>query len=134
MGRIQLFINWWINKQNFCLFCLLNCSVMCDSLWLHGLPPTRLLCPYNLPGKNTGVGCCFLLLRALSCLSPASLGLLQFCHILHLLGAYCVWATGHLIPHNSVWRRQYYCTLLACTARLGDFYILTKSHGHQAEE
>ena len=27
----------------------------------HGLQPTRLLCPWDFPGKNTGVGCHFLL-------------------------------------------------------------------------
>ena len=27
----------------------------------HGLQPTRLLCPRDFPGKNTGVGCHFLL-------------------------------------------------------------------------
>ena len=27
------------------------------TLWPHGLQPTRLLCPWNSPGKNTGVGC-----------------------------------------------------------------------------
>ena len=27
----------------------------------HGLKPTRLLCPWYSPGKNTGVGCHFLL-------------------------------------------------------------------------
>ena len=30
---------------------------MSDSLWPHGLYPTRLLCPWGSPGKNTGVGC-----------------------------------------------------------------------------
>ena len=30
-------------------------------LWPHGLSPARLLCPWNFPGKNTGVHCCFLL-------------------------------------------------------------------------
>ena len=29
-------------------------------LWPHGLYPTRLLCPWDFPGKNTGVGCHFL--------------------------------------------------------------------------
>ena len=33
------------------------CSVMSDSLWPHGLEPTRLFCPWDFPGKNTGVGC-----------------------------------------------------------------------------
>ena len=27
----------------------------------HGLEPARLLCPWNSPGTNTGVGCHFLL-------------------------------------------------------------------------
>ena len=35
----------------------LSHSVMCDSLWPHGLWPARLLCPWDSPGKNTGVGC-----------------------------------------------------------------------------
>ena len=35
--------------------------VMSDSLEPHGLEPTRLLCPGDSPGKNTGVGCHFLL-------------------------------------------------------------------------
>ena len=32
-------------------------SVMSDSLRPHGLEPTRLLCPWDFPGKSTGVGC-----------------------------------------------------------------------------
>ena len=31
-------------------------SVMSDSLLPHGLQPTRFLCPWNSPCKNTGVG------------------------------------------------------------------------------
>ena len=34
---------------------------MSDSLWPHELYPTRLLRPWDFPGKNTGVGCYFLL-------------------------------------------------------------------------
>ena len=30
---------------------------MSDSLWPHGLQPTRLLCLWDSPAKNTGVGC-----------------------------------------------------------------------------
>ena len=33
-----------------------SCSVTSDSLKPHELQPTRLLCPWNSPGKNTGVG------------------------------------------------------------------------------
>ena len=37
------------------------CVVVSNSLQAHGLWPSRLLCPCNFPGKNTGVGCHFLL-------------------------------------------------------------------------
>ena len=36
-------------------------SVTSNSLQPHGLYPTRLLCPWDSPGKITGVGCLFLL-------------------------------------------------------------------------
>ena len=37
------------------------CSVVSNSLWPHGLQPSMLLCPGDCPGKDTGVGCHFLL-------------------------------------------------------------------------
>ena len=37
-----------------------SCSVVSDSLRLHGLQPTRFLCPWDFPGKNAGVGYHFL--------------------------------------------------------------------------
>ena len=37
------------------------CSVVSDSLKPHRLQPARLLCPWDFSGKNTGVGCRFLL-------------------------------------------------------------------------
>ena len=33
----------------------------CPTLWPHRRQPTRLSCPWDSPGKNTGVGCHFLL-------------------------------------------------------------------------
>ena len=47
---------WWRGCAR-----VLSHSVVSDSLQPHGLEPTRLLCPWNFPDKNTGVGCCFLL-------------------------------------------------------------------------
>ena len=41
--------------------CVRACSVVFNSVRPHGLKPTRLLCPWDFPGKNTGVGCHFLL-------------------------------------------------------------------------
>ena len=40
---------------------MLSCSVVSDSFHLHGLQPARLLCPWDSPVKNIGVGCPFLL-------------------------------------------------------------------------
>ena len=36
---------------------LQSCPTLCDP---HRQQPTRLLCPWDSPGKNTGVGCHFL--------------------------------------------------------------------------
>ena len=39
---------------------LLSRSVVSNSLQPHGLQPARLPCPWDSPGKNTGVACHFL--------------------------------------------------------------------------
>ena len=44
-----------------CVFACLISSVVSDALQPRGLQPARLLCPWESPGKNTGVGCRFLL-------------------------------------------------------------------------
>ena len=43
-------------SASFCLHACSVGSVMSDSLLPHGLQPTRLLCPWDSPGKNTAVG------------------------------------------------------------------------------
>ena len=62
--------------------CVPSRSVVSDSLPPHGLQPARLPRPWGPPGKNTGVGCHFLLqcLKvkiqsefARSCLTPSNL-------------------------------------------------------------
>ena len=55
-GRKKVFL--FIIKK---ALCVCSCSVASNSLQPHGLWPSRLLCPLNLPGNNTGVGCHFLL-------------------------------------------------------------------------
>ena len=45
----------------FIYFILSLCSVVSDSLLLHGLYLTRLLCPWNFPGKHVGLVYHFLL-------------------------------------------------------------------------
>ena len=75
------------------LFSLDNCEVSCsvapDSLQPCGLQPTRLLCPWDSPGKSTGVGCRFLL-QGIFPIQGSDLGLL------HLL----LWQVGSsLLSH-----------------------------------
>ena len=35
----------------------INLSIVFGSLWPHGLQPTKLLCPWHSPEKNTALGC-----------------------------------------------------------------------------
>ena len=44
-----------------CCFCCCVASVISDSVRPHRRQPTRLPRPWDSPGKNTGVGCHFLL-------------------------------------------------------------------------
>ena len=64
-----------------------ECSVVSDSLRPYGLSPIRLLCPWDFPGKNTGVGCPFLLLG----IFPTQGSSLRLLHCRKIL--YC-WAIG----------------------------------------
>ena len=42
-----------------------SCSFVSDSLWPHGLQPTRLLCPWDFPGKSTGKWSCSVMSNSL---------------------------------------------------------------------
>ena len=49
----------WSWPDTSCCCCV--ASVMSDSMQPHRRQPNRLPCPWDSPGKNTGVGCHFLL-------------------------------------------------------------------------
>ena len=60
--------NIFKNPYNSICVCVCVCvrtrvlvAQSCPTLRPDGLEPTRLLCPWDSPGKNTGVGCHFLL-------------------------------------------------------------------------
>ena len=55
------------------------CSVTSDSLRPYGLQPTRLLCPWNVPGKHIGVGC-HVLLQGIFLTQRLNLHLLSILH------------------------------------------------------
>ena len=48
-------------KRSRCCYCCWVASVVSDSVRSHRRQPTRLPRPWDSPGKNTGVGCHFLL-------------------------------------------------------------------------
>ena len=52
---------FWVYSEGISYTCVLSRSVVPDSLRPRGLEPARLLCPWDSPGRNTGVGCRFLL-------------------------------------------------------------------------
>ena len=54
-----LFASWKrdLSSSQGCSCCWVATS--CPTLWLRVLEPTRFLCPWDSPGKNTGVGCHF---------------------------------------------------------------------------
>ena len=62
-----------------------SCSVVSDSSQPHGVQPTRLLHPWDFPGKSTGVGCHCLLWSA----------------YLELLNSLYFYTEGNPIHHNS---------------------------------
>ena len=56
------FITYTHTSSELCNSCLVtkSCLILCDP---HGLQPARPLCPWDSPGKNTGLDCYSLLQR-----------------------------------------------------------------------
>ena len=73
--------------------CTCTCSVMADSLQPHGLQPSRLLCPWNFLGKNTGVWC--------HILHPYIMILLFICNIVRFscYSLYSIWGSSFILVH-----------------------------------
>ena len=60
-GSIDIQFQWYVVTYSMLLVLLLS-RFSCVRLWRpHRRQPTRLPCPWDSPGKNTGVGCHFLL-------------------------------------------------------------------------
>ena len=95
--------------------CMLSCSVVSDSLGPHGLQPTRLLCPWNFPGKNTGAGYHFVQgifpTQELNPLSPASLVLADRFFTTEppgkplMITIIIIWKGTLPLPTSQLWRQ-----------------------------
>ena len=80
-------------------------SAMANSLQPRGLQPARLLCPWNSPGKNTGVGS-HSLLQAISQTQGSNLGLLHFRWILYHLSHQGSPQSIIKSPHHSLLKQS----------------------------
>ena len=76
------FSTYYVNEEY--KYLSVSRSVMSNFLWPQRLQPTRFLCPWNTPGKNTGVGCHFLL-QGIFLTQGSNLGLLHCRQILYHL-------------------------------------------------
>ena len=75
---------------------------MSDSLQPHGLWPSRLLCPWNSPGKNT-VMQSHSLLQLISPIQGSNLGLLHCRQILYHLRHYSALRENEKMPFAATW-------------------------------
>ena len=99
-------MSFWVREH--CSVCLTPPPAMCSldaqlspTLRPHGLYPTRLLWPWDSPGKNTGMGCHFLLQE----IFPIQVPNLCRLHLLH-------WQADSLLlappgQHRSVYHTAY---------------------------
>ena len=71
-------------------------SVVSSSVWPHRWQPTGLLCPWDSPGKDTGVDCHFLL----QCMKVKSLS--------HVRLLATPWTTAYQAPLSMGFSRQEY--------------------------
>ena len=69
-------LNSDLQEYNRHCCCCLVVSIVSDSVQPYGLQPTRLLCPWDSPGRNTGVGC-RALLQGIFPTQGSNLGLLH---------------------------------------------------------
>ena len=84
--------------------CVLSSSVMSDSFQPHGLQFSRLLHPWDFPGKNTGVGC-HSLFQGIFLTQGSILSLLHCRQILYNLsyqGSPCAHTWSYLFPSWAI--------------------------------
>ena len=94
----------------------------CPTLWPYAMWPTRLLCPWNSPSKNTWVGCHFLLQRHFPT-QGSNLGLLLCRRII-------IWATRESqikLEESSIQRASLVAQVKASACSAGDLGFIPGS-------
>ena len=100
-----------------CYMCLSSWPVcmLVAVMWPHGLKLTRLLCPWNFPGKKTGEGCYFLLQGIFP--DPGLLRCRQILYQLSYHGLSC--SPSFLKQRDQIQRRQTYYWVMCADKRQG---------------
>ena len=111
---------------------MLSHSILSNSLQHHGLQYARLLCPWDSPGKNTGVGCHFFLQGIFQTqgLNPHFLRLLHWQVNEQLRIHTHTYTHTHTHTHTrtlKIWRKFTLCTL----ANL-EIYLLSPKNASSA--
>ena len=102
-----------------CCCCCQVTSVVSDSVRPHRWQPTRLLCPWDSPGKNTGVGCHFLL----QCMHACMLSCFS-----HVRLSATVWTASHQAPLSTGFSKQEYWSGLPCPSPIISTIIYYKDN------
>ena len=102
-------INGFHKYTNIDHYSVCACSFISNSLRSHGLQSIRLLCPWDFPGKNTGVGCHFLL-QGIFPTQGYNSCLLHGRQILYTEppGKLCQYPFSKRSGINSSWERKYF--------------------------
>ena len=91
-------------------------SVVSDSFWPHGLWPTRLLCPWDSPGKNTRVGYHSHLQGIFPTWDQTQVSCIAG-------GSFTIWATEYVHQYNFRWCSLSCCLLLRSAASPGNDHL-----------
>ena len=102
--KLPLFLVVWQNSRIIPVTKLWSCcccvaSVVSNSSWPHRQQPTRIFCLWDSPGKNTGMGCHFLL----QCMHACMLS-----HFSRVWLCATLWTAAHQAPLSTGFSRQEY--------------------------
>ena len=98
-------------------------SVVSDSARPHRRQPTRLPRPWDSPGKNTGVGCHFLLQCMKVKSESESLSRVQLFAT--------PWTAAHQAPLSMGFSRQEFWSFLGSMALLGPWFWISSLQNHE---